>query len=354
MERAASKVIDRAVTAAAVLLAHAALAWIVIQARVYYLGSEATAQAVMASLIEQPRSRDLSPDPVPVTVKMQNVLHLQRLAPKIIDIPVEAPEPSPTAITEPMAASAPHPQQADTGTAADARQSSGQFGGGHQLTLLQRVVPRYPPLSLAMREEGGTGVQLRVDEKGRVSEVKIVRSSGSNRLNTAAVRAARKWKFAPTPAAAAPSGTWVETELRFVLYRFAYSRLGEGAADSVYDEQVKPGAADEATPGSQEALARFIADVSAGNFAAGLDHAARDELAKMRNALHEWGEVKSIHFTGTAGANRWMAYPVRQQSVEVSWNMFEVHHQHITSAWLIAVDRDGTIWNARASRAPWL
>jgi len=61
------------------------------------------------------------------------------------------------------------------------------------------------------------------------------------------------------------------------------------------------------------------------------------------------------------GGPQWRAYEVDanhpntlRPTVEVRWNTFEVRHQHATSEWLIAVDRDGTIWNARASRAPWL
>ncbi len=64
--------------------------------------------------------------------------------------------------------------------------------------------------------------------------------------------------------------------------------------------------------------------------------------------------MKSIHFTGTAGGARWIAHDIGRQTVEVQWNEFEVHHEHATSEWLIAVDREGTVWNARASRAPWL
>ena len=42
------------------------------------------------------------------------------------------------------------------------------------------------------------------------------------------------------------------------------------------------------------------------------------------------------------------------QDVEVSWSLFEVRHPRAKSAWLVAIDREGTIWSARASPAPWL
>jgi hypothetical protein len=82
----------------------------------------------------------------------------------------------------------------------------------------------------------------------------------------------------------------------------------------------------------------------------------------MREALEEWGDVQSIQFTGAPGKSRWMSYPIEhppqqgriQPTVEVTWSTFEVHHQHGTSEWLVAMDRDGRVWNARASPAPWM
>jgi hypothetical protein len=34
--------------------------------------------------------------------------------------------------------------------------------------------------------------------------------------------------------------------------------------------------------------------------------------------------------------------------------MFEVRHENNTSEWLVAVGRDGEVWAARASQAPWM
>lgn len=365
MQRATADRIDHVVTAGAVLLAHCALIWIVVQLRVQSIEQDPTeasdtALPVLATLIDRPRN--LSLGMLPVKVIIEDVLHLQRLAPKVPDIPVEASES--TAITEmlPQPASVPIPQHADAGFAGDDLESSAQSGGGHTLTVLKRVIPRYPAVSARHQEEGATGMQVLVDENGDVTDVKIARTSGSRHLDDAAMEAVRKWKFSRTPPGAAPDGLWVATELRFVLYRFTYSRLDVGATRSVYVEEVKTGAPDEPSPGSEEALTRFIADVNAGAFSNDPILDSYEETQKMRAALKEWGTVKSIRFTGSAGEHRWIAYPVgpawrtssMPATVEVKWNMFEVTHQHATSEWLIAVDRQGTIWNARASRAPWM
>jgi TonB family protein len=360
MRRATEDRIDHVVTACTVLAAHVLLIWIAIQLRAHYgeRQSRESTEPVLAMLIEQPRN--LSFGSVPIQVRTVDVLHLQRYAPALPDIPLEAAE---LTISEapPQAASAPVSLRADAGLAGDAGVASGRSGGGYVPTLLERVVPKYPMRSARLREEGVAGIHIRVEESGRVAEVKVTSSSGSRRLDDAALDAARKWKFARMPKGSAPTGAWVATELRFVLYRFTYSRLDEDATDNVYVEEVKIGAADEAAPGGQEALGRFIAEVWAGGTPGDAAGPSRSEMAKMRAALHEWGEVMSIRFTGSAGGPQWIAYEVDKQrpgfmrpTVEVKWNMFEVHHQHAISEWLIAVDRDGTVWNARASRAPWL
>lgn len=194
-----------------------------------------------------------------------------------------------------------------------------------------------------------------------MSDVKVTRSSGSRSLDSAAVEAFRQWKFAPVSEASRPGGLWVSTEQRFIIYRFRYSLLGDKAAEKVDVEALQP-ATNQMTPGSREALRRFVDAVAAGTITGGKDFAARTELRKMKDALEDWGAVKSIQFTGRAGPRSWTAYEVRPaardattgSSVEVKWNLFEVQQQNATTEWVIAVDREGTVWAARASPAPWL
>ena len=353
--------VRRAVAAGVVLLAHVALIWLFLLPHIERVRRPNGPELVIATILEQPRPRNLSFGPVSITVKTENVLHLQRLAPRIQDIPVDEPDPALTMVTLPQPASAALPMQAESGMNGDSRQASGESGGGNSITLLQRVIPRYPVAAARRRQAGATGVMLRVDSSGRVSDVKITRSSGSRTLDAAAVEAFRQWKFAPVPPSTAPDGVWVKTEQRFILYRFRYSRLGDKSADSVDVETIQP-ASDVATPGSQEALTRFMAEVAAGTLTGNADFAGRLELQKMRSALDDWGAVKSIHFTGIAGPSTWTAYRVRPgaadgyaaPTVEVRWNLFEVQQEHATTEWLIAVDRHGGIWAARASPAPWL
>ena len=348
----------RIIAAGIALLVHTALMWLFLLPRLMPADAERTIEPVIATLIDQPLPRNLSLAPTPIQVNMEGVVHLQRLAPKIQDIPVEKPEP-PTAATVPLPASAPLPQHADSGLDGASRDSSGHSGGGYGLTLLERVIPRYPVASARRREEGATQVLLHVDKSGHVSDVKITRSSGFRRLDEAAVDAFRKWRFAALSAGSA-DGEVVQTEQRFILYRLRYSRLGDKAADKVDVEEVHP-ATDQAAPGSEQALRRFIEQVRAGTYGGDADFVGRIELTRMRAALEEWGAVKSMEFAGSAGPPRWTAYDIRAGSspgfaspmVEVRWNVFEVRHEHATTEWLVAVDRNGTLWTARVSRAPW-
>src|SRR3954464_6246240 len=99
MGRSPSDGTRRAIAAGAVLLAHVALVWLFILPRVERVERELNPELVIATLIE-PGPRALSFGPVSIEVKTENVLHLQRLAPKVQDIPVELPEPVPqTALT---------------------------------------------------------------------------------------------------------------------------------------------------------------------------------------------------------------------------------------------------------------
>lgn len=351
MRRATADRVDHAIAAAAVLLAHAVVIWTVAQMRAHTdEDTLAAAEPVIASLIQRPRT--LSLGPVPVQVTTEDVLRLQRFAPKIPDIPVAEPEAT-IAGMRPQPASAPDATRANAGLAGDASLSSGRSGGGLALALVQRVVPKYPTRSVDEHEEGATRVNIRVAESGRVVDTEVAGSSGHKRLDSAALDAVRKWKFAPLPSGTAPEGAWVATEVRFILYRYTYSRVGEDATEAVYVEEVKAGLKDEQTPGSEAALRRFIAEVKAGNVS---------QAQEMRAALEEWGEIESVRFTGTAGGPQWLLHDTGPKShsayfrptIQVQWNRFEVRHEHATSEWLIAVDGEGTVWTARASRAPWL
>jgi protein TonB len=346
-----------------VLLAHAMLVLVMMLVRPDR-DEEAAKPQFVTMMIDLSRQQPMGDVP---TAPKTPALQLQKFAPQVQDIPVEhfeiepevEPVKSPLLASTSPPASAPATGSANAGFSGEDAVSSGNSGRGDGLVLLQRVLPVYPPASLRRGEQGNTAVLIHVTESGRVDDVRVERSSGSRALDKAAVEAFYRWRFQQMPAGTAPGGKWIPMVQRFVVYAFKYSRLAPGAQEQAFEENLKPKPAtvEEATAGGQEALMRFIAQVRDQTFDVP-DTASRADFVQLRAALEKWGPIKTVWFTGITGSNRWVQHRVRPNtsgidSVEVSWNRFEVRHQNATSVWLIAMDRNGEVWAANATRAPW-
>lgn len=63
--------------------------------------------------------------------------------------------------------------------------------------LISFLAPAYPLESRRLREEGTVVLGLLLGVDGRVSEISVTSSSGSPRLDKAALEAVRKWRWAP-------------------------------------------------------------------------------------------------------------------------------------------------------------
>ena len=77
--------------------------------------------------------------------------------------------------------------------------------------------PRYPYLSRANGEEGKVILQVVVDKYGLASEISIVQSSGYRRLDKAATKAVKKWKFQPALKGGLNVQGVVQVPISFVL-----------------------------------------------------------------------------------------------------------------------------------------
>lgn len=62
---------------------------------------------------------------------------------------------------------------------------------------LDNPAPSYPPLARRMGEEGRVMLRVYVEASGLPSKVEIRTSSGSERLDQAALEAVKRWKFVP-------------------------------------------------------------------------------------------------------------------------------------------------------------
>ncbi len=82
-----------------------------------------------------------------------------------------------------------------------------------------KVKPSYPHVAKRMGYQGRVVVRLLVSASGRVEQVKIVRSSGYRVLDKAAVKALKRWRFAPARKGGRVVPWWVEVPVVFNLER---------------------------------------------------------------------------------------------------------------------------------------
>jgi protein TonB len=78
--------------------------------------------------------------------------------------------------------------------------------------------PEYPPTSRRLGEAGTVTLQIYVLDNGKVGDAKILKSSGFERLDEAAVREAKRaWKFVPATEEGKPIASWVNMAVTFKL-----------------------------------------------------------------------------------------------------------------------------------------
>ncbi len=82
---------------------------------------------------------------------------------------------------------------------------------------LSNQAPRYPYLSRVNDEQGRVILRVIVDRKGRAKEVKILESSGYSRLDKAARKAVKRWRFQPARKNGQSTQGVVQVPINFVL-----------------------------------------------------------------------------------------------------------------------------------------
>jgi|GEM_PF-2733558 len=79
--------------------------------------------------------------------------------------------------------------------------------------------PAYPPQSVRLGEQGVVLLALCIDAAGHVTAVQVVRSSGFRRLDDAAARAAKVWRYDPAMLAGKAVAIEVNQPVPFALSR---------------------------------------------------------------------------------------------------------------------------------------
>jgi protein TonB len=221
-----------------------------------------------------------------------------------------------------------------------------------------------PVLSAASIQSGERGVVLvavLVDEQGRASELRVLRSTGYQALDQSAVAAIRQWRFTVPRDGARAIRAWTRVEWQFAplppeLAHIALSVLPfEAAMAAGFRETAQrmngpPSPAPRGAPALRRLInaLREFEQRPAGPMQSAQNSALPIEL------LGGWGAVKSLQFrgAGSGGLNIPFEQGVDAASAvppeHTSWERYEVTQQGGVSEWLLAVRDSGAIQSAQA------
>lgn len=157
--------------------------------------------------VEKPPEAKPLPVTKPQPVKQQH----QAPAPKT---PTPVIETTSSTVPTPAAPVAPPAETKPTPTVAAAEPvSQARFDADY----LKNPAPAYPPLSRRMGEEGKVILRVSVTPQGLAESVEIKTSSGSTRLDEAAQKTVRNWKFIPAKRGDNAVQSWVLVPIIFKL-----------------------------------------------------------------------------------------------------------------------------------------
>ncbi len=188
---------------------HVAAIWALINGLHLHALTNLLPQASEATIIERPAT------PTEPVIQQQLVLPTETAITEVkpvVDPIDDDPPPRPTEdrrFTAPPAGSGtilptPTPAPVITGAAVDPR---------HPLSQ-----PAYPPGAIRGNEEGALNLSILVGIDGRVRDVKVAESSGSSRLDQAAMSEARShWRLRPATRNGVPFEQWLTLRVVFHL-----------------------------------------------------------------------------------------------------------------------------------------
>ena len=205
------------------LLHGAAMAWILQDSPAQ---PESPAPRVQVALIEAPRppapAEPITAEPEP-TPTQDVAVEAPRAPTRPEPLPERKPEPKPKPAVKhdpPPTPVEPRPEAApEPPTLAKIRTESAPaiIAPGYEAGYLDNPPPDYPRISRRLREEGEVELRVRVSPQGQPLSVELARSSGSNRLDDAALRAVRQWRFEPARQDGQAVEAWVRVPIHFKL-----------------------------------------------------------------------------------------------------------------------------------------
>jgi protein TonB len=242
---------------AAVLLLHGAALWALQNGLLQRVQEAITPPEMLVEIMEAEPAPELSPislRPTPqkpektaATAPAKPVM-AQPKQPLVPPPPLQKPQPAPLAVATaqpsalpaPVAAAAPQntPTASVSPSAASASASattnSANNSAAHTPTTatppapalqlpssdadyLNNPKPSYPAMSRRLGEQGNVVVHTLIGADGVPQKAEILRSSGFERLDRAALETALKWRYMPGKRAGVAEAMWFKVPLRFVL-----------------------------------------------------------------------------------------------------------------------------------------
>lgn len=104
-----------------------------------------------------------------------------------------------------------------TGMGGGSGAGSGGASGAHNLVVLSRVTPRYPPNAQSRGVQGWVQVEIAVNSAGTVSNAKIVDANPKYIFDQSALEAIKRWRFKPAQKEGRPVGQKAKLKLVFRL-----------------------------------------------------------------------------------------------------------------------------------------
>jgi len=165
-------------------------------------------QPLFVQLLSEPRTTPPEPkvprpplmEPPTVSIPVPPIA----IAPEIA---IDPPAQRGPAISLPVAA--PPPKVADAGPAVEPPR--------FDMSYLNNPAPLYPPVSRRLKEQGRVLLRVLVSAAGSAENVEVRSSSGSDRLDRAAIEAVRHWRFAPAKRGGETIAAWALVPILFQL-----------------------------------------------------------------------------------------------------------------------------------------
>ena len=152
----------------------------------------------------EPKTPEARPQPVAKVLPLKQAKTPRPEAPKLET--TQSSQPAPAA---PVAA----PPDSQPSVPAEVPVTQARFDAD----TLRNPPPPYPPLARRMGEEGKVILRVNVSPQGLAESVEIKTSSGSQRLDDAAVNAVKRWKFIPAKRGDTPVQSRVLVPIIFKL-----------------------------------------------------------------------------------------------------------------------------------------